>query len=62
MELFGVDEWDSVLAEFREGGQLAGRWGFLEMLTKLQEPGKLMNYPSDMARLYEVPPIWWTVS
>jgi hypothetical protein len=52
MELFGVDEWDSVLAEFREGGRLEGRWGFLKMLTKLKEPGRFFNYPVEMARLY----------
>jgi RHS repeat-associated protein len=53
MALFGVDEWENVLAEFREGGRLQGRWGFLEMLTKLQEPGRLINYPTAMARLYD---------
>jgi len=50
MELFGVSEWTDVLAEFRTGGRLEGRWGFLTMLGKLLGPNG--NGVTEMARLY----------
>jgi len=50
--LFGVDTWDAVLAEFRNGGRLEGRWGFLHMLSKLSGPGEMITGPAQMARLY----------
>jgi len=32
MKYYGVKTWDEVLAQFEEGGQYAGQWGWLEVL------------------------------
>ena len=53
MYLFGADEWEHVLAEFREGGRLEGRWGFLIMLGKLTGPDEFVTGPVASAQLYE---------
>ncbi len=34
MRSFGVRSWDEVLAYFREGGALEGKWGWLEVLRR----------------------------
>lgn len=52
MQLFGVSDWNDVLVEFREGGRLENRWGFLLMLQKLKG-FTFVTGPAEMVRLYE---------
>ena len=37
MRSFGATSWDEVLAYFREGGALEGRWGWLEILRRAED-------------------------
>jgi hypothetical protein len=43
MGFLGVDTWEEVLAFFEEGGSLAGRWGWLEVL-RLAELGDEVSF------------------
>jgi hypothetical protein len=52
MDLFEVDNWNAVLAEFRSGGRLENRWGFLTMLSKLYGSGEIITGSAHMAHLY----------
>jgi len=52
MRLFGAGSWEDVLAEFRVGGQLEGRWGFLALLTRMSAPGELITGPIKSANLW----------
>ena len=36
MKYLGVGTWDDVLAMFGEGGEMAGRWGWLDILRETQ--------------------------
>ena len=41
MQFFGVETWDEVEAFFREGGLLAGRWGWLEVMIRAKDSDEL---------------------
>lgn len=47
---YGVDKWDDVLQLFNKGGELEGRWGWLQVLQKA-EIGDDINIKWDKAQL-----------
>jgi RHS repeat-associated protein len=52
MQSFGVSTWDEVLAHFREGGSLEGRWGWLETLRKAQDGDAVIERNPAQVRWY----------
>jgi RHS repeat-associated protein len=52
MQSFGVSTWDEVLAHFRKGGSLEGRWGWLEMLRKAQDGDAVIERNPAQVRWY----------
>ena len=44
MKAFGVSTWDEVLAFFQEGRELAGRWGWLEVLRRAQDSYRVYGH------------------
>jgi len=52
MQSFGVSTWDEVLAHFRKGGALEGRWGWLEMLRKAQDGDAVIERNAAQVRWY----------
>jgi RHS repeat-associated protein len=44
VKAFGVSTWDEVLAFFQEGRELAGRWGWLEVLRRAQDSYRVYSH------------------